>query len=139
MKLALTARSALSALIPLAALPAFAQTCATVVVDNVRPQQGQLMLAAYGSADAFGKKPTQTLRLPAGDTRMSFQLCGLDGTEVALTLFQDLDGDGKMSRNLLGVPGEPWGSSGTPGMFGPAWDSARVALDGKAISVRLSQ
>jgi uncharacterized protein (DUF2141 family) len=129
----------LVSLITLATLPAFAQTCATVVVDNVRPQQGHLLLAAYGSADSFGKKPLQTLRMPAGEARMTFQLCGLEGAEVALTLFQDLDGDGKMTRNLLGVPGEPWGASGTPGMFGPAWDNARVALDGKAISVKLSQ
>jgi hypothetical protein len=44
-----------------------------------------------------------------------------------------------MGRNLLGVPSEPWGASGTPGTFGPNWDSTRVALDGRAIVVKLSQ
>ena len=58
---------------------------------------------------------------------------------MALSLFQDLDSDGKFGRNLLGMPTEPWGSSGTPGAFGPSWDTGRVALDGKAIAVRLSQ
>jgi uncharacterized protein (DUF2141 family) len=122
-----------------AAFGARAQACAEVVVENVRPQQGQLMVAAYGSGPTFGKTPITQQRLPAGEARMSFKLCNLSGSEVALTLFQDLDSDGKMARNLMGVPSEPWGSSGSPGTFGPSWDSARVPLDGKVIVVKLSQ
>lgn len=122
-----------------AAFCAHAQDCAEVVVENVRPQQGQLMVAAYGSADSFGKTPMAQLRLPAGEARMSFKLCKLSGNEVALTLYQDIDGDGKMGRNILGVPTEPWGASGSPGTFGPSWETARVPLDGKPILVKLSQ
>lgn len=116
-----------------------AESCAEVVVENVRPQRGHLMVAAYASAQDFGKTAVTQQRLPAGEARMSFRLCNLNGAEVALTLFQDLDSDGKMARNLLGVPSEPWGASGTPGTFGPSWDSTRVALDGKPIVVKLSQ
>jgi len=116
-----------------------AENCVEVQVENVRPQQGQLMVAVFGSADTFGKTPLRRLRLPAGEARMSFPLCDLPGAEVALTLFQDLDNDGKMGRNVLGVPTEPWGASGSPGIYGPSWDSARVALDGKAIVIKLSQ
>ena len=120
---------------------AHAQTnsgCAQVEVQNVRAQQGHLMLAAYGDADSYNKKPLATLRLPAGEAVMRFELCGLSGEAVALALFQDQDGDGKMGRNLIGIPTEPWGGSGTPGAFGPSWDGARVPLDGKTIVVKLS-
>ncbi len=124
----------------LGATPALAaEGCATVEVDNVRPQQGHLMVAAYDSADSFGKTALSSLRIPAGDSRMRFQLCGLSGAHVALTLFQDLDSDGKMNKNMVGMPTEPWGSSGTPGSFGPSWDTGKVALDGKPIAVKLSQ
>jgi len=116
-----------------------AELCVDVIVENVRPQQGQLLLAAYGSAQSFGKTALTQHRVPAGEARTSFQLCKLSGSEVALTLFQDLDNDGKMARNLLGVPSEPWGASGSPGTFGPSWDNARVALDGKPIVIKLSQ
>jgi uncharacterized protein (DUF2141 family) len=132
-------RSLLATVVLAASAPAFAQSCATVEVENVRPQQGFLMVAAYAGADSYGKSPVTSLRLPAGDAKMSFQVCGLSGTEVAFTLFQDLDGDGKMGRNLLGMPTEPWGSSGTPGAFGPSWETGRVALDGSTISVKMSQ
>lgn len=132
---------ALSLLTAAAALHAQAQTatrCAQVEVHNVRPQQGQLMLAAFASADSFQKQPLVSLRLPAGETVMKFELCNLSGDAVALTLFQDLDSDGKMGRNLIGIPTEPWGSSGTPGAFGPSWETSRVLLDGKTIVVKMS-
>ena len=112
--------------------------CATVEVRNVRPQQGQLMVAAFASAETFGRKPLAALRVPAGEATMRVQLCGLSGDEVALMLYQDLDGDGRMARNLLGMPTEPWGSSGTPGAFGPSWDTGKVSLDGRAIAVSMS-
>ena len=115
-----------------------ATACAQVEVKNVRPQQGYLMLAAYGDADSYNKKPLASMRLPAGDAVMSFQVCDLVGDSVALALFQDLDSDGKMGRNLIGIPTEPWGSSGTPGAMGPSWSTGRVALDGKTISVLMS-
>jgi uncharacterized protein (DUF2141 family) len=124
----------------LLAAAAHAQTgCAQVEVSNVRPNQGHLMIAAYASADSYNKQPLVSLRLPAGGATMSFQVCGLSGDAVALSLFQDLDSDGKLARNVLGIPSEPWGSSGNPGAFGPTWETGRVALDGKAITVRMSQ
>jgi uncharacterized protein (DUF2141 family) len=132
--------TALAALVLTAAgAPSFAQSCATVEVQNVRPQQGFLMIAAYADADSFSKKPVTSLRVAAGDAVTTFELCGLTGTAVAITMFQDLDSDGKMAKNLVGMPTEPWGSSGTPGMFGPTWETGKVALDGSKIIVKLSQ
>ncbi len=135
-----TACALLSAVL-LAAPPAAAQDgCAQVEVQNVRPKLGLLMVAAFASADTYRKKPLSQLRLEAGDSAtMRFQVCGLGASsEVALTLFQDLDGDGRMGTNLVGIPSEPWGSSGTPGTFGPSWETGRVKLDGTLIVVKMS-
>lgn len=120
-------------------LPAQAQTCATVEVRHVRAAQGHLMVAAYASAETFGRSPVQSLRVPAGGEVMQVQLCGLAGETIALMLFQDLDSDGRMGRNVLGLPLEPWGSSGQPGPMGPAWASAQVPLNGQPIVVQMSQ
>lgn len=113
--------------------------CAQVEVHNVRPQQGHLLVAAYGAAESFRKQALTQLRLPAGEATMRFALCGLgSATEVSLVLLQDLDGDGRMATNVLGIPTEPWGASGTPGMMGPSWDNSRVPLNGGVISVRMA-
>jgi len=115
------------------------QGCVSVEVQNVRPQQGYLRASAFLDEADFGRKPAVAVRLAAGEATMRFQLCGVAGKEVALMLFQDLDSDGKMGSNLLGLPTEPWGSSGSPGMMGPKWDTARMPLDGQALVVRMSR
>lgn len=136
-----TAVALLSGALLAGAGPAQAQDgCAQVEVQNVRPKQGHLMLVAYGSAEQYRKKPLTSLRLAAGDgATMRFQVCGLaGGAEVALMLFQDLDSDGRMGTNIVGMPSEPWGSSGSPGTFGPSWETGRVKLDGSVIVVKMS-
>jgi uncharacterized protein (DUF2141 family) len=123
-----------------AAVPAqAAEGCITVEVQNVRPQQGLLMAAAYADADSYGKKPLAQIKVPAGEAITRFELCGLSGSLLAISMYQDLDSDGQMGRNLLGLPTEPWGSSGTPGPFGPSWETGKVALDGSVVVVKLSQ
>jgi uncharacterized protein (DUF2141 family) len=122
-----------------AAAPArAAEGCVTIEVQNVRPQQGQLMLAAYADAETFAKKALVSLKVPAGDATTLVEMCGISGDTLAITMFQDLDSDGKMGRNFLGIPLEPWGSSGTPGSFGPSWETGKVKLDGSIIVIKLS-
>jgi uncharacterized protein (DUF2141 family) len=115
-----------------------AEGCVTIEVQNVRPQQGQLMLAAYAEAETFNKKALVSLKVPAGDATTLVEMCGISGDTLAITMFQDLDSDGKMGRNFLGIPLEPWGSSGTPGSFGPSWETGKVKLDGSVIVIKLS-
>ena len=121
--------------------PAKAQTCATVEVQNVRPDQGMLMIAAYADAATFSKVPVAALQMrPGAATTMTFPLCGLSGVSVALTLYQDLNGNGKLDANVLGVPTEPWGASGKPAATSaPTWETTSVPLDGTTIVVKLSK
>jgi uncharacterized protein (DUF2141 family) len=123
----------------LAAAPALAaEGCISVEVHNVRPQQGQLMAVAYGDAESYGKTPMAQIKVAAGDATTRFEFCGIRGGTLAISMYQDLDGDGKLGRNLLGMPIEPWGSSGTPGPFGPSWETGKVTLDGSPVVVKLS-
>ena len=139
---ALTAQAQDVAAPAASALPAAAAPstfCIDVEVQNVRPQQGQLFLAAYGTADTYNKKPMAAVKVPAGEATTRLQMCGIGGEMLAITMYQDLDSDGKMGKNLMGLPTEPWGSSGAPGMFGPNWQTGSVKLDGGVVVVKLSQ
>jgi uncharacterized protein (DUF2141 family) len=122
---------------------ATAQTCVPIEVRNVRPAQGTLMVAAYTSEADFMKKPAAAMQLKASDDSMKFSVCMPAGTVgVALMLFQDLNDNGKMDSNVLGIPTEPWGSSGKPSNFGPpSWAAAAVPVpaDGAPIVVILSK
>lgn len=123
-----------------AAGPIQAQACQPVEVHNVRPDQGRLMVVAYDAAADFNKAPATALQLRADAEVLSFQLCGLRGSAVAISLYQDLNTNGKLDTNAMGIPGEPWGASGKPSNFGPpTWDATQVALDGKPIVLKLSK
>ena len=139
--LALALACALFSVMPTQAQDAAAPAtfCIDVEVQNVRSQQGQLFLAAYGSAETYNKKPLSAVKVPAGEAVTRLQMCGIQGDTLAITMYQDLDGDGKIGKNVMGMPTEPWGSSGTPGMFGPSWQTGSVKLDGGPVIVRLSQ
>ena len=132
------AASAFAALI--ATTPARAQGCIEVEVQHVRPGQGALMIAVYTDAASFNQQPAMATQLRAGEATMKVPLCGIAATNVALTLYQDVNRNGKLDRNAFGVPSEPWGASGkvTP-MTAPSWDGSAVAVDGKPIVVQLSK
>ena len=123
-----------------ASAAAQAQNCVAVEVHNVRPQQGVLMVAAYGEAENYNKKPLSLQQVrPDGDT-VRVSVCGATGPAIALSLFQDLNGNGKLDTNILGIPNEPWGASGKPSAFeAPSWKTTNVAVDGQPVVVKLSQ
>jgi uncharacterized protein (DUF2141 family) len=126
----------------MSSLPArAAAACVNVEVQNVRPGQGTLMVAAYADAATFSKTPVAATQMKTGaETTMTFPLCGVAGDRVALTLYQDLNGNGKLDNNVMGIPTEPWGASGKPAaMSAPTWDATAVPLDGATIVVKLSK
>lgn len=142
MKTFLTACTAALALASFATL-AHAEApggCATVEVQNLRTGQGPLMVAAYTDAATFRKTAASQMQLAVTGETMTIRLCGLIGNAVALTLYQDLNSNGKMDTNPFGMPTEPWGASGRPApMMGPTWDTAQVPLGAEAIVVKLSK
>jgi uncharacterized protein (DUF2141 family) len=126
----------------MSSLPAQAATaCVNVEVQNLRPVPGMLMVAAYADAANFSKSPVAATQMKTGaETTMTFPLCGVSGDRIALTLYQDLNGNGKLDSNVMGIPTEPWGASGKPAaMSAPTWDTTAVPLDGTTIVVRLSK
>jgi uncharacterized protein (DUF2141 family) len=117
--------------------------CIQVEVQNLRPQEGVLMVAAYTDAAGYkARKWATSLQVRAGaSTTQSVQLCGLSGESVALSMYQDLNGNGKLDTSILGMPTEPWGASGKPSaMSAPTWETTQVPLAaGATIVVKLSQ
>ncbi len=113
--------------------------CANVKIEGLKPGQGYLYLAAYDSVENYFKKPVWQTRLVVTQTIESVQLCGSQFDHVAISGYQDLNDNGKLDTNLLGVPTEPYGASGTPPNFSaPTWDTTKVKfVPNDVISVRM--
>jgi uncharacterized protein (DUF2141 family) len=125
-------RILITAAFSLMASAASAQTtqaaCPELEVSGLVANQGQLSLAVYDSADTYMKKPVWVQRVKVEASSQRVAVCGLDRTQVAVAGFQDLNDNGKMDFNLVGMPTEPYGASGKPPRFSaPTWDSTKVS------------
>lgn len=124
----------------LAALPAAAGEI-TTSIRNVRPQQGLVMVALFDSADGYTADRRfagqQLAPVAAGLTAV---FAGLPPGRYAIAVYQDLDGDGKLGRTLLGIPTEPYGFGGdVAGTFGPpAFEAMAVAVGDGATPVTVT-
>jgi len=103
--------------------------CPTMELVGLKSGEGRLMVAAYNSAESFLKTPVWSLMVKVEGDAMRIPLCNVSAAEVAITAFQDLNGNNKMDANPMGIPTEPYGASGKPAMFGPpTWNDTKVAL-----------
>lgn len=113
-----------------------ASACPTVQIQGLKPGQGFLMLAAYDSATEYFKKSVWQVRLPVTDTQMLVTVCDLANKEIAFSGYQDLNGNGKLDSNPLGIPNEPYGSSGTPPAFSaPTWQTTKVKVAADSVVI----
>ncbi|MYN11325.1 DUF2141 domain-containing protein [Pseudoduganella aquatica] len=136
-----TARSSAAA-IALAALASSAQAgTLTLDLKGVQAGQGNLVIALYNSSEDFLKKPLRKLTVPAANAAMRVDLTDVPAGDYAVSLFQDINSDGKLDTRMFGIPTEPTGTSNNAkGSFGPPkYEAARftVSADGKAIPIEL--
>jgi len=136
-----TARNRAAAL-ALAALAGTAQAgTLTLDLNGVAAGKGPLVIALYDSDKTFLRKPMRTLTAPAGEAAMQVQLPDVAPGEYAVSLYQDINNNGKMDTMMFGIPSEPTGTSNNAvGNFGPPkYEAARftMAPDGKTLAIEL--
>jgi uncharacterized protein (DUF2141 family) len=113
----------------------------TVEVAHVEDPAGTVYVGLSNAAGDFPGKPWQGLSMRASErsadhvVRVVFH--DLAAGQYAVSAFLDLDANGKLSTNLMGVPTEPYGfSRDAHGNFGPpAFLDAAFALPPEGLVV----
>jgi uncharacterized protein (DUF2141 family) len=85
----------------------------TVKIDNIKKVTGEMELGLYDKAENFPKVGKQYLlvkRKVTGHT-FTYTFQDLPPGEYALAVFHDRNTDGKINKNFLGIPTEPYGFS----------------------------
>ncbi len=99
----------------------------TVVVTGIEEIKGEIRMALYNSAEAFNQGGAATrggYQAVSGEVA-TITLGDLAAGEYAIRLYQDIDSDGQLTANMMGMPAEPYGFSGRSTRRGPPlWDEA---------------
>jgi uncharacterized protein (DUF2141 family) len=116
----------------IAAMPVLAGDL-TIEVSGVTPGRGQIYLAVYDRPDTFptaGQQRTGQILDSSGQS-LIVHFKDLPPGEYAAVAFQDVNGNGILDKNFLGIPKEPYGfSNGARGSVGPPkFSAAAVTLN----------
>lgn len=97
-----------------------------IEVNNVQSNEGRMMIAVFDSAEQMKQsQPLYTQQTQAAtrssDGKLTFIFTNLmAGNLYAARVFHDVNGDGKLNTNVMGLPQEPFGfSKNVMGSFGP--------------------
>jgi uncharacterized protein (DUF2141 family) len=123
------------------ALPAVKAADLSIDVAGIQSTKGHVLIAVYDRADSFLQKPAAVAKVDAAVGKVTAVLTKLPAGDYAISAFQDLNDNGNLDSNLLGIPTEPYGfSNDAEGHFGPpSFEQSRVHLaeEGSHITVNL--
>jgi uncharacterized protein (DUF2141 family) len=129
-----------SAITPVFALAAHAADL-TIDLVGIREVKGHAYVAVFSPQDAWLTRGGRGMRVAVEKPALRITVRDLPPGDYAVSVFQDLDGDGRMGTNVIGMPIEPWGmSNDAVGKFGPpTFEQCKVYVpaEGKAIAITL--
>ncbi len=111
-----------------------------VEVTNAR-QDAPVYLALFDDAASFKRRDGFRLAvIKRWATRPSAAFTDLPPGRYAVAAFQDLNGNGVLDTNLLGIPTEPYGfSRNAIGNLGPpSFEAAAIAMDGQDLTISIA-
>ncbi len=122
----------------LVAAPAAAETL-VVQVQGVRSSTGQIVVGVHDPSGGFPSRWSRALRVarvPAGRGPIVVTFENMPVGRYAVIAVHDEDADGEMTKNLVGIPKEGYGTSNNPTFLGPPrFGPAAFRLEG---TVRLT-
>lgn len=110
-------------------------------VDDVKLPEGRVMAALFDSATGFLKRSVKVgdAAADSGGT-VTVVIKDVPAGDYALALYHDLNGNGRMDRNVIGIPIEPYAfSNNVLGTMGPpSFEQARFAVPPEGTTVTVS-
>jgi uncharacterized protein (DUF2141 family) len=105
----------------------------TVVIENLASDSAPVEISIYGTENKFPspKDQLKTFRFTPDDTTLTAELKGIKPGSYAIATYQDLDSDGKIATNMIGVPKDPYGFSNNyrPKLKAPSFDDCSFDYD----------
>jgi len=109
-------------------------------VANVQSDKGQVRVALYDNADAFLKRPVRDGQIQADKAGTTLVFHDVAPGEYGFAVYHDANDNGRMDRNLMGIPTEPIAfSNDAQGRMGPpAFDAVKLAVPAAGLDTTVS-
>ena len=103
-----------------------------IEITGTQGVEGQVLVALFDRAEGWLSRPLQSRKItPGADGTLRLRFDDLPEGQYAYSLLHDLNGNGRMDFNLIGMPTEAYAFSNNAGRFGaPKFDEARFTLAG---------
>ena len=115
-----------------------------ITVENIQDAKGQIRIGVFNKSTGFPHDDNvwRGLEFPVqGKGSMTIEIKDLPYGEYAIAAHHDLRKRGKMSKNMLGIPTEPYGfSNGAIAKWGdPQYSDAVFSFEqaGQAIQIKI--
>lgn len=91
-------------------------------IGPIEAKTGTLHVALYNNAADYeaDKNVVAVQKLAVTSQQINLQFAGLAPGQYAIKIMHDENNNGKLDRNMLGIPSEGYGFSNNAGQFGPA-------------------
>lgn len=115
----------------------------SITIKNIKHPSAKVFVAVATKTPKFpdDQKIVKGFEIdPKGLKEISVKINDLPYGEYAITTFQDIDGDKKLSTNFLGAPKEPFGFSNNfkPRFKGPQWSDCSFQYNSKSNKQEIS-
>lgn len=118
----------------------------SISFTNIQEAKGSLYIGIYNSEAGFMKEEEVCFKKIVPVTaagKLTLDVPELAAGTYAVSCFHDLNNNGKLDANLLGIPSEPYGFSNNarPKFRAPKWAEAKFEMKagGGHISIRLEK
>jgi uncharacterized protein (DUF2141 family) len=112
----------------------------TIHVDDLKDAGGNIEVALFNSAGTFMKSAVANGSTPARAAASTVVLKDLPAGEYAFAVFHDVNSNGKLDKNVFGIPTEDYAfSNNALGKMGPpTFEQARFTLPAAGATLRVS-
>ena len=116
------------------------QATVIVKVTGLRSEKGQVRIAIFNSAEKWlGEQPVYSSTINVDSQAVIWKINDVPYGDYGIAVFHDENRNGKMDKNLLGIPLEPYGFSNNLRVtFGPPkWEKAKFVVKNSTTDVSI--
>ena len=119
---------------------AVGQATITLKVTGLRSEKGQVKIAVFNSAEKWlGEQPVYSATINVDSQAVVWKISDVPFGDYGVAVFHDENGNGKMDKNFLGIPLEPYGFSNNERViFGPPkWEKSKFTVKSSTTDVSI--